>query len=104
MLFSGEIEEMYTKFLEITKQEVKSVFFMRLFTWIKSNPRGTTERKRLFQYAKVLHERELAGIPTDWSAKSVVAIVTIYQNFIKLSAKCLLNELILLYLHIIKSH
>ncbi len=87
MLFSGEIEEMYTKFLEITKQEVKSLFFMRLFSWIKSNPRGTTERKRLFQYAKVLHERELAGIPTDWSAKSVVAIVTIYQNFIKLSAK-----------------
>ncbi len=92
MLFSGEIEELYTKFLEITKQEVKSVFFMRLFAWIKSTPRGTTERKRLFQYAKVLQEREQAGVPAEWTAKSVISIISIYQNFIKLSAKADADE------------
>jgi serine/threonine protein kinase len=87
LLFSGDIEAMYNRFLDITKQEVKSIFFTRLFTWIKSNPRGTNERKRLFQYAKILHEREVAGIPTEWSAKSVISIISIYHNFIRLSAK-----------------
>jgi len=87
MLFSGEIEGIYMTFLEITHQEVKNAFFLRLFTWIKSNPRGTAERKRLFQYAKVLHEREIVGIPTEWNAKSVVSIISIYLNFVRLSAR-----------------
>ncbi|PWR74652.1 protein kinase domain-containing protein [Methanospirillum stamsii] len=86
MLFSGDLEEIYAKFIDITKQEIKSVFFTRLFTWIKENPRGTNERKRLFQYAKILHEREIAGIPTEWSAKSVISVLSIYNYFIRLSA------------------
>ncbi|NLV27831.1 MAG: protein kinase [Methanomicrobiales archaeon] len=86
MLFSSDLEEIYNKFLDITKQKVKSVFFMRLFTWIKENPRGTNERKRLFQYAKILHEREIAGVPTEWSAKSVISVINIYNQFTRFSA------------------
>ena len=92
MLFSGEIEKIYRAFLDITKQDIKSDFLLRLLDWVKSNPRGTNERKRLFQYAKILHDRELAGIPTEWNAKSVVAIISIYQSFIRQSAKADADE------------
>ena len=86
MLFSGHLERIYHTFLTIKEQNDQSDMLLRLFTWNKGNPRGITERNRLFQYARILQERDIAGVPMEWNAKSVISIINIYQQFQKFSA------------------
>ena len=86
MIFSGQIERIYKTFLKITERSESPDMLVRLFAWNKGNPRGITERNRLFQYTRILQERETAGSPLEWNAKSVISMINIYQQFIKFSA------------------
>ena len=86
-LFSGELERIYRTYLEITSQKTESDLLIRLFLWNNQNPRGITERNRLFQYSKVISERESIGLPSEWNAKSVISLIAIYHQFLKLGAR-----------------
>lgn len=86
LLFSGELERIYRTYLDITGQKTESDLLIRLFLWNKKNPRGITERNRLFQYVKIINERDSIGLPSEWSAKSVISLITIHEQFLKLGA------------------
>ncbi|HWQ66852.1 MAG TPA: tetratricopeptide repeat protein [Methanospirillum sp.] len=105
-LFSGEIERIYLKYSEIVAREDDPSMLPRLFSWLKSNIRGSVEKKLLFHYAKALKEREDIGLPSQWDAEAVLKIPDIRKRFIGVNsvtdAEACLQDLEVAYNHIIE--
>lgn len=81
MLFSGELERIYATFTTITGDHDDTSLISRMFTWISANTRGIDEKRRLYEYLMVLHEREETGPPQDWDARAILRLVKIRDRY-----------------------
>jgi|GEM_PF-1227890 len=82
MLFSGELNRIYRTFSGIAGGQDETSQISRMFAWISSNPRGTDEKRQLYDFISVLKEREDLGIPEEWDAKAVLRISEIRDLFL----------------------
>ena len=83
MLFSGELNRIYRTFSEIAESPDEASQISRMFAWISSNPRGTDEKRQLYEFLSVLKEREELGIPKEWDTKAVLRIAEIRDLFLR---------------------
>lgn len=83
MLFSGDLHRIYQTFTSITGHQDENSLISLMFTWLNANTRGIDEKKRLYEYLKVLKEREEIGPPQEWDAKTVLKLVEIRNLFLK---------------------
>lgn len=81
MLFSGELNRIYQIFSEITGVRDETSQISRMFVWLSSNPRGTDEKKQLYDYLSILKEREELGSPENWDTKAVLRLSEIRALF-----------------------
>ncbi|PWR74715.1 serine/threonine-protein kinase [Methanospirillum lacunae] len=83
MLFSGELNRIYLTFSEITGVHDGTSQISQMFAWLLSNPRGTDEKKQLYDYLSILKEREELGSPEEWDTKAVLRLAEIRNLFSK---------------------
>ena len=83
MLFSGDLYRIYLIFTGFTGQFDETSLISRMFSWVSENTRGIDEKKRLYEYIRVLKQREDNGPPQEWDAKIVLKLVEIRDLFHK---------------------
>ncbi|HWQ65168.1 MAG TPA: protein kinase [Methanospirillum sp.] len=82
MLFSGKLNQIYQTFLEISGVHDETSQISRMFAWLASNPRGTDEKKQLYDFLSVLKEREELGSLEEWDTKAVLRLAEIRNLFL----------------------
>ncbi|PKL60038.1 MAG: hypothetical protein CVV33_04745, partial [Methanomicrobiales archaeon HGW-Methanomicrobiales-4] len=83
MIFSGDLHRIYQTYSEIIRQPDDTPLISRMFTWLSANTRGIDEKKRLYEYLRVLKEQDEIGPPQEWDAKTVLRLVEIRDLFLR---------------------
>ncbi|MDD1728325.1 MAG: tetratricopeptide repeat protein [Methanospirillum sp.] len=83
MLFSGELNRIFRTFSEITGEQQSLSEINRMFSWLSTNPRGTDEKRQLYDFLNVLKEREEIGIPEEWDTRAVLKLGEIRERFLR---------------------
>ncbi|MFH0967393.1 MAG: hypothetical protein V1862_06900, partial [Methanobacteriota archaeon] len=83
MIFSGDLHRIYLIYSDIIRQPNEVSLLTRMFSWLFANTRGIDEKKRLYEYLRILKEREEIGPPQEWDAKAVLILIDIRELFLR---------------------
>lgn len=83
MLFSGDLQRIYQNYITITAKRDDSSLIARMFTWLSENTRGIDEKSRLYDYLRVLKEREELGSPEEWDTRTIIKLAGLRDLFLK---------------------
>jgi tetratricopeptide (TPR) repeat protein/serine/threonine protein kinase len=83
MIFSGELQRIFQVFTEITSHKDEVSLLSQMFSWLSANTRGIDEKKRLYEYIRILKEREEIGPPQEWDATAVLRLAEIRDLFLR---------------------
>lgn len=83
MLFSGDLYRIYQIFTSITGHQDEGSLINQMFAWLTANSRGIDEKRRLYDYLRVLKEREEIGSPGEWDTRIILKLAQIRELFQK---------------------
>lgn len=94
-IFSGDLSRIYQNFTGISRRKGEPSLVGRMFAWLASHPgqtvgqggepngsRGGSE-SLLYEYVRILQQREEIGSPGDWNAKAVLTVADIRNAFLR---------------------
>ncbi len=87
MLFSGEIERIWREYLRVSGKREETDPVKRIFDWLRVSLRGTSEKKRLYEYAKALSEWIGTGPLMEWNGYTVIRVYELAKRFDELGAR-----------------